>query len=80
MKDLIKKKYVYESPDGGTTVYAREVGSTKRRLIQSPPLRQQLQKQQVWRNILAASETDNELRYLLEQAEIYWRMKYDSDN
>jgi hypothetical protein len=27
---------IYESPDGGKTVYEREMGATKRTLIQSP--------------------------------------------
>lgn len=80
MKDLTKKKYVYESPDGGNTVYAREVGSTKRRLIKENPLRSQLEKQQTWRSMLLASESDATLKHLMDQAEIYWRMKYDSNN
>lgn len=32
-----EKKYIYESPDGGNTVYRREFGSTTKELITKPP-------------------------------------------
>jgi len=80
MKDLTKKKYVYESPDCGNTVYAREIGSNQRRLIKSSSLHSQLQKQQLWRDILQEAETDQQLRHLVDQVEIFWRLKHESRN
>ena len=37
--------YIHESPDGGKTIYAREIGTTERRLVgYSPDMIEQLEK------------------------------------
>lgn len=32
-----EEKYIYESPDGGNTVYRRKFGSTEKELVTKPP-------------------------------------------
>lgn len=48
--------YIYESPDGGKTVYRRDFGSIERELIQEPD-RNEVNKQKAYR-ILAEYDTD----------------------
>lgn len=71
---------IYESPDGGETVYVRESGSTERQLHsvseQRKNLMQDLRKNQFWGNIHRAAKTDSGLAQILEQAEIYYKLKY----
>jgi hypothetical protein len=69
--------YVYESPDGGQTVYRRRSGSLDRQLhhvnnILSEPKRQE--KQMLWQQILVASETNSVLKDLVDQAQIIYQL------
>jgi hypothetical protein len=63
--------YVYESPDGGQTVYRRRPGSLDRQLhhinnnILSKHERQE--KQMLWQQILVASETNAVLKDLVDR-------------
>jgi hypothetical protein len=63
--------YVYESPDGGQTVYRRRSGSLDRQLhhINNNILseRERQEKQMLWQQILIASETDTVLKDLVDQ-------------
>ena len=64
---------IYESPDGGKTVYAREVGHMDRNLVksdQSDPSTHH----NVWRDIVAASEHNPALREVLDQAIIIYKL------
>ena len=67
--------YIYESPDGGETVYRREIGSKDRELIKVS----KAQKYIHWREIQRAAETDEYLAELLDRAESYYRLKYAKD-
>ena len=74
---------IYESPDGGLTVYAREYGSDTRQLIKQDP--SVAHRNQVARrsnrllSILKLSETDTTLRDALEQLEALYILKYGDD-
>jgi len=79
-----EQKYVYESPDGGHTVYRRELGKphAERQLHsvskEKQSLYQSLQKSKLWGDIHQKADQDPALHEMLEQAEVYYRMKYDA--
>jgi hypothetical protein len=67
---------VFESPDGGNTVYSRELGSDKRELIQQydprthdgKPLNDHIMESKLWGNIRRAAETNPTLQDALDRA------------
>jgi hypothetical protein len=67
---------VFESPDGGNTVYSRELGSYKRELLQEydprthdgRPLHDLLMEDKLWGNIRRAAETNPTLQDVLDHA------------
>ena len=73
---MAKPSYIYESPDGGDTVYRRQCGSNQRELVTV--------KNSVhytyWREMLVAAEHDEYLRDLLNRAESYYRLRYVTEN
>lgn len=75
----IPETYIYESPDGGHTVYRRVIGQTQRELVSiSEELLQQKEIDSLWTKwipILRASRTDPALRELIERAETYYHLK-----
>jgi hypothetical protein len=71
--------YIYESPDGGKTVYRRTQGSIKdRELVSIDPEKQQLLEQQVqwdlWKSILHAAKTNSALSESLDRARILYEL------
>jgi hypothetical protein len=74
---------IYESPDGGRTVYARRAGSSHRELhLRDPELDKELaelKNQEKWQQILAMRTTNPELNRLLEQAEILYELSRKPD-
>jgi hypothetical protein len=74
--------YIYESPDGGDTVYAREAGSTERVMIgqntRAKSLMDQIQEDKLWGNIRRMSENDAGMAELLERVKIYYHLKKQS--
>lgn len=71
-------KYVFESPDGGETVYRREFGEQRRELVKGDPASklQEAQRLYRWKHIFNASVDDAELKELIERVEVYYRLKY----
>jgi hypothetical protein len=68
--------YIYESPDGGKTVYRRRHGQPDRELyIQDDMFKEQLEKELEWKMILQMAQSDPGLNAILEQAQIYYRLK-----
>jgi hypothetical protein len=69
---------IFESPDGGRTVYARKPGTTKRELYsQDPALQQELKEletQKRWVDIFQARGNNAELDHLCEQVEIMYEL------
>jgi len=78
MVSKITELTVFESPDGGRTVYARKPGATKRELHwQDPNLQQEikeLESQKRWVDIFQARRDNVELDYLCEQVEILYEL------
>ncbi len=67
---------VFESPDGGQTVYSREVGSAQRQLhTQTQSLRDQNLHTQLWHSIHTAAQQDPVLQEMLKQIEVYHTLK-----
>ena len=73
---------VYESPDGGRTVYARNPGSKNREIhLQDPELEQDLadlRQQERWQFILAARKNNPAINELCEQIEIVYELSKTS--
>ena len=66
--------YIYESPDGGKTVYRRAMGSLNRELIRAED--QDMDQQWLqWIPILRDSRDDPALREMLDRARTYWILK-----
>lgn len=69
---------IFESPDGGRTVYARRPGSRERELHWQDPMLQQelaeLEQQKRWVDIFQARRDDLELNRLCEQVEIMYEL------
>jgi len=67
---------VFESPDGGNTVYSREPGSDYRELVKIPdarthdgrPLHEHIMESKLWGDIRRAAETNPALQDALERA------------
>lgn len=69
---------IYESPDGGRTVYARRPGSTERKIHWQDPAYQmelaELEQQKQWINIFQQRKDHPELDQLCEQVELYYAL------
>jgi hypothetical protein len=69
---------IFESPDGGRTVYARNPGSKEKTLHwQNPELQlelQELEQQKRWVDIFQARKDNAELDRLCEQVEILYEL------
>ena len=72
---------IFESPDGGRTVYARRPGQTTRELYsQDPQLQQELKElecEKRWVDIFGARQDNPELNRLCEQVEIFYELSRD---
>lgn len=70
--------YIYETPDGGESIYAREVGTTERILVgQSHKARSKLDQileDKLWGNIRRKAQTHEGLRQELERVIIYYKL------
>lgn len=73
---------IYESPDGGRTVYARKPGQTHRELhLRDPQLDKEiaeLKNQERWQHILATRHANPAINELLEQVEILYELSKKS--
>jgi hypothetical protein len=78
MVNKITEVTIFESPDGGRTVYARQPGNTNRELYSRDPALQQelkdLEKSKRWVEILQARQDNPELDHLCEQVEILYEL------
>ncbi len=70
--------YIFESPDGGNTVYRREFGKTKRELYSISEEKrkwdQQLEEEMLWVKIAQAGRTNPVLQAALEQARMIYEL------
>jgi len=71
--------YVYETPDGGDTIYRRKTGSDSRELHSTSPkkkdLIEELQNQKLWGDIHRAAKSDPVLQDMLDRIVIYHQLK-----
>ena len=74
MSDRIET-YIYESPDGGDTIYRRTMGSVDRKLVREGPMHKLQQRSQLWRKIFQAAESDPVLQDMLDRVEVYHSLK-----
>ena len=76
-----QETYIYESPDGGHTVFRRQIGASasERELHSMSDEKRawdrQLEREMKWTRILNAGEDDPVLRQMLDQIEIYHSLK-----
>jgi hypothetical protein len=68
--------WIYESPDGGDTVYRRLALSQDRELVREGPLHKLKQRSSRWRDIFEAAETDQVLQGMINDIEIYHALKH----
>ena len=68
----ITEAVIYETPDGGETVYVREFGGTQRQLHSQSPraidLHEQIKEDQLWGQIRRAAKTNPTLQRALDEA------------
>ena len=75
---------IFESPDGGKTVYRRLPGTSQRELYSTrvsngKTLHEQLQEDQMWSEIRRMAQQDLGLQQLLERAIMYYNLKREHD-
>lgn len=79
MSDRAQEVLIFESPDGGRTVYARRPGENHRSLhSRDPELDRELaelEQQRRWTKILQQRHADPELDRLCEAVEIYFELR-----
>jgi hypothetical protein len=80
LETVSETRLVYESPDGGKTVYAREFGSDRKVLVKQDPIIIERQRVAIRANrllaILKIAETDTTLKDALEALEALYIIKY----
>jgi hypothetical protein len=78
MKDKITELTVYESPDGGRTIYKRKSGSSSRELYLKDPLLDQqiidIQNEERWADIYLTRKTNPTLDDLCKQVELLYQL------
>ena len=65
---------IYESPDGGKTVYSRRSKSGDRTLVKEDPQDQLIARWHEWRNILALANDNPGLNDAVRQAELVYTL------
>jgi len=71
--------YVYESPDGGHTIYAREQGTTDRILVGYDTTAEEYANHKIWNDIWFKSRNNAALRKAVERAIIIYHTIKDDD-
>ena len=75
-----KDKFIYETPDGGNTVYARPFGADlaqRKKIYENPEMLEEkafFERWHMYRDILEASQNNPALTKLLEQVEIIYKL------
>jgi len=77
-------EYVFESPDGGHTVYRRHVGKQDRELVKVSPEKQStmemIREDKLWGGIRRAAKTDPALKEMLDQVRVYYELKHNAES
>ena len=72
--------YIYESPDKGHTIYAREAGSTERILIGQSYYGLERVEQRLWNEIYKERHLNTTLQQQVEQCIITYKLIKDYKN
>jgi hypothetical protein len=78
---LANQTYIYESPDGGDTVYRRLIGSSPESKElhhvseRKQSLEHDLQEKKLWGKIHRAAKQDPALKDMLDQIVVYYQLK-----
>lgn len=67
---------IYESPDGGQTIYGREMGKSERVLIRQTPI-DPYEQIYLWHDVVNAAKHNPALRALLDEALVLYRLCKD---
>jgi len=76
---------IYESPDGGKTVYCREVGTNKKHLVgyQVDPMYKNMAdgywRETFWKDLLEESERNKTLKHAVDQCILIYNLSKDHD-
>jgi len=75
---------IYESPDGGDTVYARYKGETDRWIVgQNTRARsriESIQEDRLWKDIRQSAESNKALQNALDRVKIIYELSKDNGN
>lgn len=75
-------EYVFESPDGGHTVYRRHIGKLDRELVSRDEFAQDkidtIRDDKLWGSIRRAAQTDPALKEMLDQVKVYYELKHNA--
>ena len=63
---------IYESPDGGKTVYSRKSGSSDRHMLKEDTNKHHVTKWYEWKEILMLAETEPALANAINKAEMLY--------
>jgi len=70
----VEEIYIYESPDGGKTIYRRRPNSIDREMIQEDPERKYIQQWNYWRDILKTARDNPTLDDAVKKAEMIYEL------
>ena len=71
---------IYESPDGGKTVYSRKSGSSDRTMIKEDTTQNYITKWYEWKEILKLAETEPSLANAIIKAEMLYVILKKEEN
>lgn len=78
MVSKITEAVIYETPDGGETIYVRENGKAQRQLHSQSPrafnLHAQLMEDKLWGDIRRAAKTNPTLKQALDEAVLLYTL------
>ena len=69
--------YIYESPDGGHTTYARELGTIERIMIGQNGQAKELDEQRMWNDIYKNRNQNTALQRAVEECIIIYKLSED---
>ena len=72
--------YIYESPDGGLTTYARLEGTTERVMIGQSWQAKELVEQRLWTEIYAKRNTNPALQHAVEECIIIYKLSEEYED
>ena len=76
----VEEIVIYESPDGGKTIYSRKSGSTDRTLVYQDPSVKWKEKWYDWRDILQAAEHNPALADAIHKVEMIYALIKEREN